>query len=250
MQRSRTLLQGAKSIVAVTGAGISAESGVPTFRGAGGLWRNYRPETLATPDAFARDPRLVWEWYAWRREKIAECRPNAAHLALAEAAHRGRATVITQNVDELHVDAARIVAGGAATADVIELHGSIFRMQCTRCGALRAGRAAVDATSIATLPKCERCGRLMRPGVVWFGEALSPAVLERACSLAARADVCLVIGTSAVVQPAASIALLTRENGGAVIEINPEETPLTAHADVSFRATATETVPRLLANPG
>jgi NAD-dependent deacetylase len=243
--RARELLASATEVVVLTGAGISAESGVPTFRGGGGLWKSFRPEQLATPEAFARDPRLVWEWYTWRRRLIAECRPNEAHRALAWfALERPGVRIVTQNVDGLHAVAAREVAGSgdAAPALPLELHGSILRSRCTRCG----HREESPAMSATHLPSCEACGGPLRPDVVWFGEALDADVLGEAMTRAESADVCLVIGTSAVVQPAAGLASLTEASGGRVIEVNPERTPLTDSAHVSIRGTAVETVPELL----
>jgi NAD-dependent deacetylase len=254
--QARDLLAEAGSVVVLTGAGVSAESGVPTFRGSDGLWQSFRPEELATPEAFARDPRLVWEWYDWRRRRVLGCRPNAAHRALAALALRGTSNVriVTQNVDGLHAVAAREVAGarvpplGAEPALPLELHGSLFRVRCTACGARRSHAAPVDASSRETLPRCEECDALLRPDVVWFGEALDDAVLGEAVDCATTADVCLVVGTSAVVQPAASLALLTKRSGGRVIEVNPDVTPLTPVADISIRATATGAVPEVVGN--
>ena len=244
-QIAREMLARASRILVLTGAGISAESGVPTFRGAGGLWKSHRPESLATPSAFARDPRLVWEWYGWRRELVSACRPNAAHLALARAAReRDGIRIVTQNVDGLHADAAR-EAGSGTAALPIELHGSLFRARCTRCGDERAHREPIDASSRESLPSCAQCAGLLRPAVVWFGETLEPAVIEQAWSLASAAEICLVVGTSGVVQPAASLAEVTRAAGGAVIEVNPDDTPLTAIATVSVRGTAVEVVPEI-----
>ena len=239
----------ASRIIVLTGAGISAESGVPTFRGPQGLWRSYRPEELATPEAFERDPRLVWEWYNLRRVSIARCTPNPAHLALARFALAHPALrIITQNVDELHCDAARIVAGDGdpARAMPLELHGSIFRDRCSMCAFRSDNRAPVDARSVATLPRCEECGALLRPDVVWFGERLAPGVLEEAFAWAGDVDLCIVIGTSGVVEPAASIASITRASGGQVIEVNPDETPLTRVATISIRGTAVDTVGAML----
>ncbi len=246
--RAGELLHDASAVVVLTGAGVSAESGVPTFRGAGGLWKEFRPEDLATPEAFARDPRLVWEWYSWRRTLVAACVPNAAHRALAEWALRSaKVTIVTQNVDGLHTRAARDAAGEAdpASALPIEVHGSLLRDRCSGCGA-RSEPVTVDATSLATLPRCARCGAPLRPDVVWFGEMLDENVLARADAAAAAADVCLVVGTSALVHPAASLPLRTRASGGVVIEVNPEETPLTRVAEVSMRGKAAEVVPVLL----
>jgi NAD-dependent deacetylase len=254
--RARDFIERAQRILVLTGAGVSAESGVPTFRGAEGLWKQFRPEELATPAAFARDPRLVWEWYDWRRRRVRECRPNAAHLALAALALAPgeRARVVTQNVDALHAVATREVAATllalgpvADVADPLELHGSLFRVRCTACSARRRHVDPVDATSLDSLPRCESCGALLRPDVVWFGEPLDDAVLGEALERARTADVCLVVGTSAVVQPAASLAMVTKRAGGHVIEVNPEATPLTPFADVSIRSTAADAVPRIVA---
>ena len=247
--RARTLIGEAGRIVILTGAGVSAESGVPTFRGSGGLWNEFRAEDLATPEAFAREPRLVWEWYAWRRGLVMECLPNPAHVAMALCALRRRdVTIVTQNVDGLHARAAREASGGSdpARALPLEVHGSILRDRCSACGA-RSDPVPVDATSVATLPRCERCGALLRPDVVWFGELLDEGILSAADAAASSADVCLVVGTSALVHPAASLPLRTRANGGVVIEVNPEETPLTRLATISIRGGAAEVVPRLLA---
>jgi NAD-dependent deacetylase len=255
LARARDAVERAQRILVLTGAGISAESGVPTFRGAQGLWKEFRPEDLATPSAFARDPRLVWEWYDWRRRRVQECRPNAAHLALASLAlARGSgARIVTQNVDGLHAVAARDVAAtlirppaAADAAAPLELHGSLFRVRCTACGARRPHVEPIDATSPASLPRCEACAALLRPDIVWFGEPLDDAVLGEAIERARTADVCLVVGTSAVVQPAASLAMVTKRAGGSVIEVNPESTPLTPFSDVSIRATAAATVPKIV----
>ncbi len=249
MREASTMMSAAETVVVLTGAGISAESGVPTFRGPEGLWRSFRAEELATPAAFERDPRLVWEWYSWRRERIAACVPNAAHLALAKfALSRANVRIVTQNVDGLHALAAVSAAGGADpdAAMPLDLHGSIFRDRCTMCPFQRDNRSGVDHASLASLPRCEECGALLRPDVVWFGEQLGPGVLEEAFEWAGRADVCLVIGTSGVVEPAASIASTTRATGGKVIEVNPMETVLTRVANVSLRGKASEIVPSIL----
>jgi NAD-dependent deacetylase len=243
------LLVAAERIVALTGAGVSAESGVPTFRGAEGLWQTYRPEELATPEAFERDPRLVWEWYAWRQERVRRCTPNAAHHALACAARSGRARVVTQNVDGLHERAAAEAAGSdprRADEVPLELHGSLFRVKCTQCAWTGPLPCPVDATSEASLPRCG-CGALLRPAVVWFGEALDSVVLLEAVRVAEAADVCLVIGTSALVQPAASLPLSTLRAGGTIVEVNPEPTPLTRAATVSLAGPAAIILPELLA---
>jgi NAD-dependent deacetylase len=228
------LIQG--PVVALTGAGISAESGVPTFRGEGGLWRNFQPEQLATPEAFHRDPALVWEWYDWRRGLIGSCAPNAAHETLAEMeAALPDFALITQNVDGLHQ--------AAGSCNVLELHGNIWRVRCTGCGKVNEDRR-MPLPEIPTPPRCDECGGLLRPDVVWFGESLSQEVLESALTASARCRLMLVIGTSAVVQPAASLPLVALENGAQLIEVNPAETPLSAHVHEVLRGPAAETLPR------
>jgi len=249
VDRARDLLARARRVVVLTGAGVSAESGVPTFRGSQGLWRSHRPEDLATPEAFARDPLLVWEWYAWRRSFIARCEPNPAHTALARyLADHPTATLVTQNVDGLHQRAARAVRG-ADTGDadrVLEVHGAIHRDRCSSCGLRAVGAEAIDTSTPQTLPRCASCGGALRPDVVWFGEALDEAVIGAAFRAAREAEVCLVVGTSGVVYPAASVPEITRASGGSVVEVNPEETPLTRYAAVSLRGPAGSLVPHLL----
>lgn len=268
IERARRLLADASRVLVLTGAGVSADSGVPTFRGPDGLWKRHRPEQLATPEAFARDPRLVWEWYGWRREIVAGCRPNAAHRALARwALRRTGIHIVTQNVDGLHGLAAdEAAAEGSAESgpdaegpdlkglmgrrgQPLELHGSLFRVRCTGCGEGRPHREAIDATSLDTLPKCEACGCLLRPAVVWFGEPLPEDILTEAFGLADRAEACLVVGTSAVVQPAASLATVVAQGAGIVIEVNPDPTALTSSATISIRARAAEAVPGLVGDP-
>ena len=233
--RARASLGDAGRVVVLTGAGISAESGVPTFRGAEGLWRRFRPEDLATPEAFARDPRLVWEWYDWRRSLIAAAEPNAGHRALVQLEETSRAfSLVTQNVDGLH----RL----AGSRRRIELHGDLWILRCTRCGRSRENRTV----PLRDLPPRCACGGIERPGVVWFGEPLPEAALADAVDEARKADVLLVVGTSAVVQPAAGIAFETLANGGALIEVNPDETAITPHATISIRGRAGEVLPRLV----
>jgi NAD-dependent deacetylase len=235
-------LRRASRILALTGAGISAESGVPTFRGPGGLWRQFRPEDLATPGAFDADPVLVWEWYRWRRDKLRQAQPNAGHEALArfEARHSGF-SVVTQNVDGLH--------HRAGSTRVVEVHGNIWRSRCVRgCGFVidESPDRAVAAPDLdaAGLPRCE-CGALLRPGVVWFGEALDPDTIGRAFAMARACEVLLVVGTSSLVYPAAALPDAAQGAGARIIEINPDTTPLTATADVSFRGSAGEILPAL-----
>lgn len=236
-------LRDAARVVVFTGAGVSAESGVPTFRGAGGLWRSFRAEELATPEAFARDPRLVWEWYAWRRTLVAGCAPNPAHHAIAAlAARRPGVTVVTQNVDGLHQRAAQAAGGGT----VLALHGSLFGTRCARCDHVAPDDTPVDATHADTLPRCPRCDALLRPAVVWFGERLDPAILDAALAAASSADACLVVGTSALVHPAAGVASTAARRGAVLVEVNAEDTPLSPLARWAFRGRAGELVPRLL----
>jgi NAD-dependent deacetylase len=219
----------------LTGAGISAESGVPTFRGTGGLWREYKPEDLATPEAFARDPKLVWEWYNWRRELIAKARPNPGHKALVDLEVRKRNfTLITQNVDGLH--------DLAGSGKILKLHGDIWRMRCTQCGANWPDRRA----SLPKLPPHCACGGLARPGVVWFGEPLPDGMILEAEHAVASAQVLLAIGTSAVVYPAAGLIPLAKSQGVRVIEVNPEPTAFSESVDRSLRGKAGEILPELL----
>jgi NAD-dependent deacetylase len=223
-----------RSLAVLTGAGISAESGVPTFRGEGGLWRSYRAEDLATPGAFRRDPRLVWEWYDWRRGLIGACAPNAAHATLAEMELQfDDFVLITQNVDGLH----RL----AGSRNVVELHGNIWRMRCSRgCRAPWEDRT-VPLSEIP--PHCPRCGSLARPDVVWFGESLPGHALDAAFGAAQRCQVMLVIGTSAVVQPAASLPVLALQHGAYVVEINPQATPLSEAVDEAIHEPAAIALP-------
>jgi NAD-dependent deacetylase len=219
-------------IAALTGAGISAESGVPTFRGAAGIWENYRPEELATPEAFHRDPQLVWEFYAWRREIVSKCEPNQAHFILAQIQSHGQEIrVITQNVDGFHQ-----LAG---SDEVIELHGSLWRLLCTRC---HHKWSSFDVPLPDLPPLCRECGGLTRPDVIWFGEALDPAVLQLAYTVVDEIELLLVIGTSGVVYPAAGLPQAAKANGAAIVEINPQETPISDLADEIYREPATSGV--------
>ena len=222
---------------------MSAASGVPTFRGAGGLWKNFKPESLATPEAFARDPRLVWEWYDWRRQKIAACEPNDAHRVLAQwSARFPHFNLITQNVDGLHERAADSTA---AAADVIRLHGSIWEVSCWRGCAASPRRWRDDTVPYPEIPpRCPSCGDLIRPGVVWFGEGLDPEIVERA-TMASACDVFITIGTSAVVYPAAGFIDHARERGAFTVEINPDVTPATAAVDLALRGAAETVLPEL-----
>lgn len=228
-------LAAAHAIVVLTGAGVSADSGVPTFRGADGLWRNYRAEDLATPEAFERNPRLVWEWYNWRRELIATKRPNAAHEAVAELEQRCRQFwLITQNVDGLH--------RAAGSRNLSEIHGNIWMVRCTGCGLTAENRDV----PIAMLPTCRQCDGLLRPHIVWFGESLDPKDLARCAAALQSCDVLLVIGTSGVVYPAAGFASTAKETGAFVAEINLDETPQSGLVDISLQGRAKDLVPLLI----
>jgi NAD-dependent deacetylase len=221
----------------VTGAGVSAASGIPTFRGAGGLWRSHRPEDLATPEAFDRDPVLVWEWYAWRRELVAKARPNRAHEVLAAWSRRyPDFRLVTQNVDGLHER--------AGTRNVTRFHGSLWSLACRdHCGGAPEGWEAPD--SLGNLPpRCPHCGGLARPGVVWFGEAIPPEAL-RAAAEAVDCDVFLAVGTSALVYPAAGLIDAARAGGAWTVEINPDATPATGGVDLALPGPAEEVLDRV-----
>ncbi len=222
------LIFGSKYLTALTGAGVSAESGIPTFRGKDGLWNKYKPEELATPEAFANNPQLVWEWYSWRMSVVFAAKPNPAHYALAELEKVGiLKSLVTQNVDDLHER--------AGSKKVLHLHGSLRVVRCTNCG---YEIYVSEPVKVPPLPRCEKCNSLMRPGVVWFGEMLPKDVLDEAFNEVSKSDVIIVAGTSAVVQPAASLPLIVKRSGGFIIEINPNETPLTNISDVSIRMPA------------
>ena len=227
----------AKRVAALTGAGISAESGVPTFRGADGLWRNHDVMQLATPEAFSRDPKLVWEFYNWRRRLISGLTFNPAHIGLVELESRiPHFTLITQNVDGLH--------GKAGSRNLLEIHGNLWKVRCLQCHRVHLD----ESPDMGPLPRCESCGGLLRPHVVWFGESLDSDLLQRAVQAARTAEVMLVIGTSAVVQPAASLALEAKAAGAVVVEINLERTPHSDRLDFSLLGKAGEIVPRLVEN--
>ena len=235
----RLALKEAPSVAALTGAGISAESGIPTFRGASGLWRKYTPERLTTPEAFEQDPKLVWEWYDWRRSIVQKAQPNSGHTALAELERRkheqgGSFTLITQNVDGLH--------DRAGSHTIVKLHGDIWSVRCTGCA--KVGRN--DQVPLKPLPPRCICGALMRPGVVWFGEPLPNEEWERAVEASVRAQVFLVIGTSATVYPAAGLAQIARRAGAKVTVVNPAMTSLEGAADWVLRGAAGEILPKLL----
>ncbi len=230
------LLRSVRRVAVLTGAGISQESGLPTFREAQtGLWAQYRPEDLATPEAFERDPQLVWEWYSTRRLKTGEVKPNPGHYALVEMERRiPEFTLITQNVDGLHQR--------AGSRQVIELHGNITRVRCSRCGE----RFAEWEQPESGVPPCPRCGAKLRPDVVWFGEMLPPRALNLAMAAAQFCQMFFSVGTSALVEPAASLPYLARLAGARLVEVNLKETPLTSYADYVLQGKAGEILPALV----
>jgi len=235
LAQARQWLTQSTAVAVLTGAGISAESGVPTFRGADGLWKNFKPEELATVDAFERDPKLVWEWYNWRRELIAPAKPNPAHNALVQLEIKTRNyTLITQNVDGLH--------DRAGSGRMLKLHGDIWRLRCTTCGANWPDRRV----PLPKIPPHCQCGGLARPGVVWFGEPLPDGMMKEAEHAVAAAQVFLVVGTSANVYPAASLIPYAKQGSAKVIEINTEDTPFTPTVDCALRGPAGELLPKLL----
>ena len=235
IEQAREWLAKATSVAVLTGAGISAESGVPTFRGPDGLWNNYKPEELATPAAFDRDPRLVWEWYNWRREIISKAAPNPAHQALVRLEiAKPRFTLITQNVDGLH--------DLAGSGKILKLHGDIWRFRCLECKADFPNRRV----PLPKIPPHCACGGLARPGVVWFGEPLPEGIMKEAEHAAGSAEVFLVIGTSAVVYPAASLIPYAKQAGAKVIEINTEPTPFSETVDCALQGPAGEFLPQLI----
>jgi NAD-dependent deacetylase len=235
MIRAQEALNQAQKVSVLTGAGISAESGVPTFRGKGGLWENYRPEDLATPQAFSRDPVLVWRWYHWRRGLIAECQPNPAHQALVELESRvPEFTLITQNVDGLH--------RRAGSRAILEIHGNLWVLRCMDC----TWKGQEERLDLDSPPLCPQCGGILRPDVVWFGESLDAGLLQSAWEAAQRCQVMLVVGTSAVVQPAAGLALTAKQSGAFVIEVNLDPTPNSEWVDISLLGKAGQILPQLI----
>jgi NAD-dependent deacetylase len=233
LDQLRARIATANRITVLTGAGVSAASGVPTFRGAGGLWKNRQAQQLATPGAFREDPVLVWEWYAWRRQVIAACEPNAAHHAIARWSGRPGFTLITQNVDGLHER--------AGTRSVVRYHGSIWVLQCwPACGAADWEDFSVPLGEMP--PRCRACGGLARPGVVWFGEGIPPDA-ARSADAATACDVFLSIGTSSVVYPAAGLVAEAKARGALTVEINPDTTGMAV--DVAIAAPAEEVLPRI-----
>lgn len=233
IQEAAELLKTADRVAVLTGAGISAESNVPTFRGKDGLWKNFRAEELATLEAFQANPAFVWEWYGYRQQIILKCEPNPAHYTLAEMEkHFREFTLITQNVDGLHER--------AGSKKILEMHGNIFKARC-----MKENTVTDFVLEEEPVPKCKKCGALLRPHIVWFGETLDPDVLEESFTLASKSDLFLVIGTSALVQPAASLPIIAVESDIPVIEINLESTPLSAYMTVSIQGKAGEVLPEI-----
>lgn len=228
-------LKNYRQIAVLSGAGISAESGIATFRGNNGLWRNYRAEDLATPQAFAKNPELVWDWYLMRLNTVLRAEPNKAHYLLAELEKTKNITIVTQNVDQLHQR--------AGTKNVLELHGNITHSRCLQCGHLSELKKGTKSQ-----PKCNICNSDTRPNVVWFGEALPSLIFQKAINAFQSCDLAIVIGTSGVVEPAASLAALAQENGAYLIEINPEATPISWIADLSLKKSASQGLLELVKN--
>ncbi len=227
----QNIFKKSKRVCISTGAGMSAESGVPTFRGEEGIWKEFRPEELATLEAFRSDPNLVWGWYAWRRKKILEAKPNAGHLALADWGNSDkRITVVTQNVDDLH--------RRAGSSKILELHGNIMKSFCMACGFETFEEFSEKVV------RCNSCNEdYLRPGVVWFGESLPEDVLQNAFDAVVDCDLFICIGSSNIVYPAASLPSVAKEEGVVSIEINPSETELSPLFDYSLRAKAAELLP-------
>lgn len=235
IDRVANWMRDAQHVAVLTGAGISAESGVPVFRGTDGLWRQFRPEELATPEAFERQPELVWEWYLWRRERIARAQPNDGHLTIARwQQSRPGVVLLTQNVDGLHAR--------AGSPDPVELHGNLWRVRCAAGCGVRVQDREQD------LPRSElncKCGAWLRPDVVWFGEPLNAQVMGEAADAIERADVVLVVGTSAVVYPVAGLPQHAKRRGARVVEVNVNDTPLSSQVDAVLRGPAGQVLPAL-----
>ncbi len=226
-----------KHIVVLTGAGISAESGVPTFRGKEGLWGKFRPEELATMDAFMSNPEIVWEWYNWRRELMWKVQPNLGHDAITNLENLSdKFTLITQNVDGLHKL--------ADTKNILELHGNIYRNKCVSCNTIIEETVEIQPDAI---PSCQKCGGKIRPDVVWFGEMLDEQIIQKAFEDSEKSELFFSIGTSAVVHPAASLPVAAKERGAVLVEINMEATPITPIADYFIAGKSGEILPQIVA---
>lgn len=234
IEKAVEILKNAKRLFVLTGAGISAESGIPTFRGKDGLWKNYSATDLATPEAFFRNPELVWEWYRWRQEIILKANPNPAHYALVDLEnHFIEFFLLTQNVDNLHQR--------AGSRNVRELHGNIFLTRCAHCNKIDN----IENVKFGPLPHCE-CGGLLRPNVVWFGESIPHDVWQESIKFLSSADCAIICGTSSVVWPAAAIPEIANDYGVKTIEINLEATPITPVVDISILSPAGKILPEIV----
>ena len=227
-------LKNAKKIVFVTGAGISQESGIPTFRGTDGLWRKYDPMQLATIDAFYDDPKLVWEWYEDRRKNILQAKPNPGHFAIAELEKYKEVTVLTQNIDGLHQR--------SGSTKVLELHGSIIRIKCSVCNF----KDNIPSSFEELPPKCSSCNNILLPDVVWFGESLPQDIWNQAIIEAKSCDVMIIAGTSLVVSPANTLPVYAKQNNALLVEVNPEETIMSSEMDLSLKMTSAKALPNLI----
>ncbi|MBS1267862.1 MAG: NAD-dependent protein deacylase 1 [Nitrosopumilus sp.] len=222
-----------KEIVVVTGAGVSQESGIPTFRGKDGFWKNYNPMKLATIEAFYENPKLVWEWYNERRENIFSAKPNQGHKAIVELEKYATVTILTQNIDGLHQK--------AGSSNVFELHGSIMKIKCTVCNFKSS-----QIEKFSQIPPLCKCGNMLRPDVVWFGESLPQDVWKNAIAKASQCDLMIIIGTSLVVSPANTLPIYAKQNSAKLIEINPEKTEMSSKMDLVLRKTGAEILPKLI----
>jgi NAD-dependent deacetylase len=227
-------MKNAYGVTVLTGAGISAESGVPTFRGKDGLWKQYKVEELATIDAFKKNPQLFWEFYSWRRELLKDVKPNLGHYALVDfEKYFKEFIIITQNIDNLHFT--------AGSKKILEIHGNINRNKCSKCG-IKIDKLSLNDNKV---PVCEKCAAIVRPDVILYGENLDPNLLQKAQQVSSECEVFFSIGTSSLVEPAATLPFLAKANGAYLVEINSEETPLTQHADEILRGPAGKILPQL-----
>lgn len=231
----RNKISTSRNITMITGSGMSIESGIPSLRGKNGLWKSHRAEDLASPKAFYSNPSLVWEWYNWRREIIRNAKPNKAHYACVDLEQKlgEHFYIITQNIDELHQK--------AGNKNILEVHGSVWKTRCTKCGDKRENRAKLDK-----LPKCQNCGGLLRPDVIWYGEAVTEEAMLKAFELLFASDVVIIVGTSGIVYPVAQFSSTAKDNGSYLIEINTDETPHSDMVDLSMREKAGDVLPLIV----